>query len=70
MKKVFTINYFGEKAVSYWGTLAGAKQYADDFSANLALTYNGDLVISDDAGDICKQTWAKGKLTADWHFIH
>ena len=56
--KRYAINYFDEKEVGYFGTLDGAIEYAEGFARLLALTYRGDIVITDDCGvEVARQHW-------------
>lgn len=54
----YTINYFNEKEIGYFGNLSDCLDYAESFARNLILTYKGDIVIKDANGRVvARQHW-------------
>ena len=67
----YNINYFGEKQIGYYGTRRGAIEYAEGFAGSLALTYKGEIVITDDYGrTVAKQKWTEAEdgcsIPSEW----
>ena len=58
--KTYTINYFEETTVNYFGTLSGAIHYAETFIDNLVLSMNGSIKIYDNDKIVAEQIWKTG----------
>lgn len=57
----YTINYFNEKKVTYYGTLEGAKAYAEEYmSRYLTLSCIGSIQIMDGNKVVAEQEWRTG----------
>ena len=54
---VYMIDFFGEKKIKYFGDLANAMIYADEYARDHVFSYNGSIDILDDDGFL----WASQK---------
>lgn len=54
---LYSINYFNEKTIGYYGELEDAIKYAESFARNLILTYRGSIVISTGGYVVATQRW-------------
>lgn len=70
----YSINYFNQKTIGYFGDLDGAIAYAEDFMRRLILSYVGDIVISDQYGhEVAIQTYEAvedgSSVCGDWRVL-
>ena len=71
LEELYSINYFGDKTVTYYGTLEDAMDYADSFASHLILTYMGSIVISHDGFPVATKRFVQKDGCAypeDWEY--
>ena len=57
--EIYTINYFGDKEITYAGTKEGAKEYAEQMLSKYLLTYEGSIRILLGETQVAEQKWNK-----------
>ena len=68
---LYSINYFNEKTIGYYGTLEDAMDYADSFARNLILGYRGNIVVSSDGCVVATKRYIERDGCAypeDWEY--